>query len=82
MPIASHLSPTHSFEPDQLARMKQAFDAVWTTYGNLVAAPEAQARDDIALAIIRAASGGADSVDKLIDAGKRAVARARASSAR
>ena len=81
MPIVSNLPPTHSFGPEELARMKLSFDAVWTTYGNLAATQGNHLRDEIASAIIRAASLGDNSLEQLIEAGKRAVARGRCADA-
>ena len=76
MPIDRNLPAQSDFGPDELALMKEAFEAVWTSRaGNILSGHQA-ARDAIAKAIIKAASEGERDLAALIDAGSKALGSA------
>ena len=73
MPIDRNLPPQQAFTPDQLALMKQAFEEVWTVYSGSIVAGQQDARDVIAVAIIKEATKGESNLSALVEAGKKAL---------
>ena len=73
MPIDRNLPAQSDFGPDELALMKEAFEAVWMSFAWKILTRQQQTRDAIAVAIIKAASEGERDLEALIEAGKKAL---------
>jgi hypothetical protein len=69
-----NLPAQSNFGPDELARMKEAFEEVWMSCAWKILTRHQQTRDAIASAIIKAASEGERDLAALIDAGTKALA--------
>lgn len=72
MPIQSNLGH-HAFRPEQIDRMKQAFDQAWSEIAPSSPVSPKSARDAIALGVIRRAAAGVEDAEALVEAGRAAA---------
>jgi hypothetical protein len=76
MPIDRKVQSGAAFGPEEVVLMKQAFEEVWTTHAGNIVQGHQNARDAIAVAIIKEATRGERNLAALVEAGKRALGNA------